>query len=94
MVNTIINLYSPKKGEISRFLTKFYNKEIKIPKDLKWENRYDNPIEIVNIISDLIDNNDNYKINAWISLDNGVFINVTEQNLDQIIRYLYERYPN
>ena len=40
-----------------------------------------------------IDNNDKYEINMWISLDNGVLINVTEYNIDEIIRYLYERYP-
>ena len=39
------------------------------------------------------ENNDNYKINMWISLDENLFINVTENNADEIIRYLYERYP-
>ena len=34
-----------------------------------------------------------YKINMWISLDKGFFLNVTEHNADQIIRYLFERYP-
>ena len=93
-MNTIVNLYSNKKGEISRFLSKFYNNSIiEISNDLKWEKSFSNPIEISDIISTLIDNNSDYKINAWISLDKGIFINVTEQNLDQIIRYLYERYP-
>ena len=29
----------------------------------------------------------------WVSLDKGVFINVTEENADNLIKYLYERYP-
>lgn len=90
---TIVNLYSKENGEISKFLSKFYNKEIKLENDLKWENRYENSIEIADIIGAFIDNNDKYKINMWISLDEGAFLNVSNDNADSIIRYLYERYP-
>lgn len=90
---TIVNLYSDKADEIKKFLNNFYNKNIEIDNNLKWENKYDNPIEIADIIGAFIDNNDKYKINMWISLDEGTFINVTDNNADSIIRYLYERYP-
>lgn len=90
---TIVNLYSEENGEISRFLSSFYNKEIKLDNDLKWENKYENSIEIADIIGAFIDNNDKYKINMWISLDEGAFLNVSNDNADSIIRYLYERYP-
>ena len=90
---TIVNLYSNENGEISKFLSKFYNKEIKLDNDLKWENKYENSIEIADIIGAFIDNNDKYKINMWISLDEGAFLNVSNDNADSIIRYLYERYP-
>lgn len=90
---TIVNLYSKENGEISKFLSKFYNKEIKLENDLKWENRYENSIEIADIIGVFIDNNDKYKINMWISLDEGAFLNISNDNADSIIRYLYERYP-
>lgn len=92
-MHTIVNLYSPKEGEIARFLNSYYNKEVNIENDLKWENTYENPIEIADIIGSLIDNNDNYNINMWISLDTDTFVNVTEYNIDSIIRYLYERFP-
>lgn len=90
---TIVNLYSKENGEINRFLSKFYNKEIKLENDLKWENKYENSIEIADIIGTFIDNNDKYKINMWISLDEGAFLNVSNDNADSIIRYLYERFP-
>lgn len=90
---TIVNLYSTKQGEISKFLTHYYNKEILINPDLKWEKKYENSIEIADIIGAFIDNNDNYAINMWISIDEGTFIHVSEQNADAIIRYLYERFP-
>lgn len=90
---TIVNLYSQEKGEISRFLSLYYNKEVLIEHDLKWEKKYDNSIQIADIIGAFIDNNDKYKINMWISLDEGTFINVTDNNADSLIRYLYERFP-
>lgn len=93
-MDTIVNLYSDKPGEIPRFLSHFYNNnDFKLDNDLKWENRYSNSIEIVDIIGAFIDNKDNYKINMWISLDEGLFINVTENNSNEIIKYLYERFP-
>ena len=62
-------------------------------KTLEWEKNYRNPVEIADIIGALIENNDKYSINMWISIDDGLFINVTDYNADEIIRYLYERFP-
>lgn len=92
-METIVNLYSDKKGEISRFLNNFYKKNITLKNDLKWEKSFENPVEIADILGAFIDNKDFYKINMWISLDEDAFINVTENNVDKLIRYLYERYP-
>lgn len=90
---TKINLYSNKRGEINRFLTKFYNTSLDIENSLKWEKEYKNPIELAEIIGTLIDNSDDYSINIWVSLDKDIFINVTTQNADEFIKYLYERFP-
>lgn len=88
-----INLYSTENGEIQRFLSSFYNKKIELENDLKWNTEFENPIEISDMIGTFIENNDRYKINMWISLDKGIYINVTEHNADKIIRYIYERFP-
>ena len=45
------------------------------------------------IIGTFIDNNDKFHINMWISIDEGFSINVTDNNANQIIKYLYERFP-
>ena len=37
--------------------------------------------------------NDKFSINMWISLDKDVLVNITPFNSDEIIRYLYERFP-
>ena len=88
-----INLYSTENGEIQRFLSSFYNKKIELGNDLKWNTEFENPIEISDMIGTFIENNDRYKINMWISLDKGIYINVTDHNADKIIRYIYERFP-
>ena len=92
-MSTIVNLYSETKGEISKFLNRFYHKNVLLKNDLKWEKFFENPIEMADIVGTFIDNKDLYKINMWISLDEDAFINVTENNVDKLIRYLYERYP-
>lgn len=92
-MNTIVSLYSMKNTEIKKFLDSFYNDNIGFADELEWTKSYENPIEIAEIIGTFIDNNDKYEINMWVSLDNGVYINVTDDNADKLIRYLYERYP-
>ena len=91
-MNTIVSLYSQTNQEIANFLKSFNN--INVDNNLKKKKKeFENPIEIADIIGVFIDNNEKYKINMWISLDKGFFLNVTEHNADQIIRYLFERYP-
>ena len=89
----IVRLFSIEKNEINKFLSKYYNEENEHINLLEWEKKYQNPIEMVDIIGTFIDNNDKYSINMWISLDKGLFINITDYNADKIIRYIYERFP-
>lgn len=88
-----VSLYSPESGEINRFLTSFYNKKIQLPNDLKYNISFENPVEMTDLIAAYAENNDKFKMNMWISLDKGVYINVTEYNADKLIRYIYERFP-
>ena len=92
-MSCLIHLNSNKKGEINKFLSKFYNTSFEIENDLEWEKKYQNPIEMAEIIGTFIDNSDDFDIFMWISLDKDIFIFITENNADSIIRYLYERYP-
>ncbi len=88
-----VNLYSENSKELEKFLGAFYNSSFNINNDLHWEHTYENPIEITEIIGTFIDNIGDFKIIMWVSLDKGVYINVTEKNADNLIRYMYERYP-
>lgn len=88
-----INLYSTKSGEIKNFLETFLEVPITLEDNLSWTKKYNNPIEIVDIIGSFIDNNYKYNIGMWISLDPGILINITDYNADLIIRYMFERFP-
>ena len=74
MKKPTLNLYCKDQNELSTFLERFYNK--KIEKSI--ENiTFDNPIEMIDLISAIIDNNDKYNISAWINLDEDIFIKIS-----------------
>ena len=82
-----------KKGEIENFLSRFYNTDINLNNSLFWEKTYDNPVEIAEIIGIYIDNSDNFSITMWISLDKHIYVHVNELNANELIKYIYERFP-
>ena len=88
-----IRLQSKKIGEINNFLSKFYNTDLEINDKLKWEKTYENPIEMTEIIGIYADNQENFDIRMWISLDKDIFVKISNKNANDIIKYLYERYP-
>ena len=82
-----------KKGELNKFLSSFYNTNLELEDSLTWQKKYANPVELAEIIGTYVDNSDDYALFMWICLDKNVFIQVTPENADDIIRYLYERFP-
>lgn len=88
-----VKLRSNKKNEINKFLSRFYNTEMNISENLTWQQEYKNPIEISDIIGTFIDNLDLYDLKMWICLDKNIFININDSNANDIIKYLFERFP-
>ncbi len=88
-----VNLYTQKKGELNKFLSKFYNTNLEIYDRLSWEKQYKNPIELAEIIGVFLDNIENFSIYMWVCLDKNVYIHISEYNGNEIIKYLYERFP-
>ena len=88
-----VNLFSEKEGEVNKFLSHFYNTNLELDSALKWNKEYNNPIEMAEIIGTYVDNIENFSLNMWISLDKDIYLHVTEQNANDIIKYLYERFP-
>jgi hypothetical protein len=92
-MKTTINFYSEKKGEIKKFLEQYYSKNFELDNNLFFTKEFDNPLDMIDIMSCFIDNNDSFNINLWISLDKDIYICVTNNNLNNLIKYIYERYP-
>lgn len=88
-----INIFSNKKGEINKFLSMYYNTNLEIDDELKWQKTYNNPIEMAELIGVFIENVDNFNLNLWVCLDVDVYIHVSKKNADKLIRYMYQRYP-
>lgn len=87
-----VNLNSKKNNEISRFLSKYYNTKIEI-KYNHWEKSFQNPVEIADFIGVYKDNIEDFEISFWLSLDDGVIVKVDSSNANEIIKYLFERFP-
>lgn len=86
-------LYSNKNDEINNFLNKFYSKKSIYINSESWKKEFSNPIEISEFIAAFTDNINSFNISMWISLDKDVFIKISPSNSNQIIKYLFERYP-
>ena len=93
-MSSIVRLYSEKIGEISKFINEFFDTNPqKISNELMWQKTYENPVDVADIIGTFIENKDNFDINMWVNLDDNVYINVTDSNADDLIRYIFERFP-
>lgn len=92
-MSVIVSLYSKKNNEIKNFLKSFDNTNLNNSNTLEWKKTFENPIELADIIGVFIENKEKFDINMWVSLDEDFFININDYNADQIIRYLFERYP-
>ena len=88
-----VRLQSKQKGELNRFLSKFYDTNLEIQNEIKWIKEYKNPVEITDLIGVFIDNINKYDIKMWVNLDKDIYIKISEKNADMVIKYFFERYP-
>ena len=65
-MEAIVRLYSSERDEIHKFLSKYFNDKNLSINLLEWEKKYQNPVEIAEIIGTFIDNFDDYNISMWI----------------------------
>ncbi len=101
-----LDLYSTQKEQIDSFFKSFYNNKLdfsnywnySIHKNNNqvlhlYKRRTKNPIDFIVLLGVLVDNSNKFDINTWLSLDNDTYINITSENIDLIIKYIYERFP-
>lgn len=92
-MNAKVILFSYKYGEINNFLSKFYTTNVGLEDSMSWQKIFTNPVEMSEIIAAFVDNIEAFEITMWISLDEDVFIKITSSNAENVIKYLFERYP-
>lgn len=86
-----VSLWSRKEGEIKRFLQRYYEKDVFLEEDVeKWIYVYNNPLDSVDIISAVVDNNHQYQISMCIQLNDGEPHIITEDNHNDIIKDIFE----
>lgn len=85
-----VYLLSAKNGEIKRFLERYYQKEVYMDEDVtRWIYVYNKPLEAVDIISAVIDNNDQYSISVCIQIDEGDIYHVNQNNHNDVVKGIF-----
>lgn len=88
-----INLVSETENAINDFLTTFFEKDMQADKNTaEWSYVLPEPLDAINIISAVMDNNLEDILTVWVSFDPNVFIKIKMDNYNDIIRYILERF--
>ena len=88
-----VSLWSRKSGEIKRFLESYYEKHVMMDEDVdQWVYVYSRPLEAVDMISAVMDNNDRYDISICIQVDKHDVHPVTFENHNDIIKGIFQLY--
>ena len=88
-----VNLISERENIIHEFLTKFFEKDMLADAyTSEWSYILPNPLDAINIISAVMDNSIDATLDIWVSFDPNVFLKVKQDNYNEIIRYILERF--
>ena len=88
-----INLVSEKHGELEQFLSNYFEKDMSVDSDtLEWTYTFRKPLDSVSMINAIIDNSDIYSFTPWISMDKDLFIKIEENNHNDLVKYIFDRF--
>jgi hypothetical protein len=89
MMSIAVNLWSKRNGEIKRFLESYYEKKVTMDEDVdQWIYVYNKPLDAIDMISAVVDNNDKFQLLMCIQVDKGDLHPVTYENHNDIIKGL------
>lgn len=88
-----VSITSDKDGEIKRFLEKFYEKTVTMEDDVeKWVYIYNKPLEAVDIISALADNQEDYELSMYIQVNDWKQMKLSKENQNLIVKSIFFLY--
>jgi hypothetical protein len=94
-MSIIVDLISKNNTEIKKFLVEFFDNTLQIDDDIdEWMYTFKNPLESIDMISAYADNIEKFDFEAWICVDYGMFLKITYDNINEIIKMLFERFYN
>ena len=88
-----LNLVSETKNVINKFLSDYFEKDMLTDENtLEWSYILKEPLSSIEFISAVIDNYDENLLACWISMDPNVFIRIKHDNLNDLIKYIINRF--
>ena len=86
----VITLLSRKPSELNRFISKYYNQKMYVQEGtFRWSSSFSNALESSLLLSTLVDNSEDYQIEAYISIQHQDNLKVSKENINGIVKYLY-----
>jgi len=90
-MSVMVNLKSTNEGILKNFL--FFEKDSKIDNDvIEWINTYKEPLQAIDMITAVIDNIEKYDIQLMICMDRDYFVDVDQNNVNNIIKFMLYRF--
>lgn len=90
MNDIVVTLLASKPDELNKFLSAYYSKNMNICESaFRWSCVYKRPLDSICILSTLMDNIEDYKIEALVSVKHLDNIKVSEENINELVKFLY-----
>ena len=89
MNDIVVTLLAKKPDELNKFLSAYYRKDMKIYEGaFRWSCVYKRPLDSICLLSALIDNIEEYKIEALVSVNHSDNIKVSGDNINDLVKFL------
>lgn len=90
MNDIVVTLLAEKPCELNKFLSAYYCRDMKIEESaFRWSCMFKRPLDSIYILATLIDNIEDYKIEALVSVNHYDNIKVSENNINELVKFLY-----
>lgn len=90
MNNIVVTLLAEKPCELNKFLSAYYCKDMNIEEcAFRWSCMFKRPLDSICILATLIDNIEDFKIEALVSVNHYDNIKVSEDNINDLVKFLY-----
>ena len=92
-MSVTVNLISKQEGILKSFLNSYLERDSKLDNDvIEWVNVYNKPLDAIDMMTAVIDNSTKYSINLMLTIDAGLLIEVNENNINDLVKYMLYRF--